>query len=232
MTILKRLWGSVDDEPYGITLLKRPRVSYKVDDYVWNMIEENIVKPNKIMQSERYDYVFVVAFTQYNPEKFRFAKVTPYNGVLKDNVMQLSNQHPKVRYAVNDFVNGEFRKKWFTPEKFWINSGKKTALVSVTADIITEKITPLEYADILFDAFAATLLYNFKKLNLSDFEKLKTYMKADAICSFPFPALFDEQRYINDGGSYCHFTYEDGMKKKSEEITSIEQFYKQYYMEE
>ena len=50
---LKRLWDNLDDED-NLVLLNRPRVSIEIDRYIWNIIEQNIVLPKKIMQSKSY----------------------------------------------------------------------------------------------------------------------------------------------------------------------------------
>ena len=55
---LRRLWVNLDDDQ-NLILLNRPRVSFEIDQYVWNIIEQGIVIPNGIMKSEKHDYVLV-----------------------------------------------------------------------------------------------------------------------------------------------------------------------------
>ena len=45
MVEINRVWLNVDIDTNKITLFGRPRVSIRVDEYIWNLIEEHIVKP-------------------------------------------------------------------------------------------------------------------------------------------------------------------------------------------
>ncbi len=225
MVTIKRLWSNIDDN-FNLILLNRPRISIKVDEYIWGIIEKNIVIPKNIMRSKKYDYELVVSLAKYNPENCRFYPISPYNGSLKENVTTSIYGNHKKRYAQEDFVGGEEKTTWFSVEKFWINAGNKTALLYADSDKINENITPIEYADILFDAFAATLLHNFKKLKKTDFDEVKALIDEDVVCSFPFPASFIEQQYEGDG-RYLKMTRGD----KIIYIPSVEEYYKKYYEE-
>ena len=46
MVEINRVWLNVDTDTNTITLFSRPRVSIRVDEYIWSLIEENIVKPH------------------------------------------------------------------------------------------------------------------------------------------------------------------------------------------
>jgi hypothetical protein len=50
MIKITRLWNDVDDQN-NITLFDRPRVSIKADEYIWGLIEQNIVVPKKSMKA-------------------------------------------------------------------------------------------------------------------------------------------------------------------------------------
>jgi hypothetical protein len=184
MVKIERLWPGLDhqDEQYNITLLNRPRVSIKVDEYIWKMMEQNIIVPKKIMQSSLYDYVLAVSLNKYCPETCRFFPPSPYNGSLKEKVTPSTYRNPKKLCEREDFISGEERTTWFFPEKFWTNEGNKMALISAYAENVNQNITPLEYADLLFDAFSATLLHNFKKLKKSEFDELKMHIEHDIVC--------------------------------------------------
>lgn len=56
MVEINRVWLNVDTDTNKITLFSRPRVSIRVDEYIWSLIEENIVKPHKLMRSEKHRY--------------------------------------------------------------------------------------------------------------------------------------------------------------------------------
>ena len=47
MVEINRVWLNVDTDTNKITLFGRPRVSIHVDEYIWSLIEEHIVKPHK-----------------------------------------------------------------------------------------------------------------------------------------------------------------------------------------
>lgn len=46
---LERLWNNIDDEG-NLVLLNSPRVSIEIDRYIWNIIEQNIILPKKIIK--------------------------------------------------------------------------------------------------------------------------------------------------------------------------------------
>ena len=54
MVEINRVWLNVDTDTNKITLFGRPRVSIHVDEYIWSLIEEHIVKPHKLMRSEKH----------------------------------------------------------------------------------------------------------------------------------------------------------------------------------
>ena len=68
MVEIHRVRLNVDTENnYKITLFSRPRVSIHVDEYIWNLIEEHIVKPHKLMRSEKHRYKLKIAFGRFDP---------------------------------------------------------------------------------------------------------------------------------------------------------------------
>lgn len=42
MVEINRVWLNVDTDTNKITLFSRPRVSIRVDEYIWSLIEEHI----------------------------------------------------------------------------------------------------------------------------------------------------------------------------------------------
>ena len=226
--LLERLWNNLDGEG-NLVLLNRPRVSIEIDRYIWDIIEQNIVLPKNIMQSKSYDYKLIVSLGKYNPEKQRYFKFSPYNGSLKESVLLSTKDF---YYSREDFVDGIDRQRWFSPEKFWTNSGDKITLISAYADNVTEKITPLEYADLLFDTFGAFFLYNFKKIKKSDLDMLKTKIDNNIVCGFPFPAPFSEQQYQGDDSYFRLTQLENGIKTVLIDIPNVKAFYKEHYNEE
>ena len=66
MVKIHRIWFNTErmdrEDHYKITLFSRPRVSIHVDEYIWSFIEENIVKPHKLMRSEKHGYLLDISF--------------------------------------------------------------------------------------------------------------------------------------------------------------------------
>ena len=186
MVKIHRIWFNTErmdrEDHYKITLFSRPRVSIHVDEYIWSFIEENIVKPHKLMRSEKHEYLLDIAFGQFDPAKHRYYPLSPYNGPLREGVeMDSANRS----YFREDFAGGKDRTTWFSPNKIWTNCGDKVLNVDIKAANVSENITPREYADLLFDGIGE---------------------------SFPFPAPFEEQRYIGDEGEIHVYSW-DGRKE-------------------
>ena len=90
MVKIHRIWFNTErmdrEDHYKITLFSRPRVSIHVDEYIWSFIEENIVKPHKLMRSEKHEYLLDIAFGQFDPAKHRYFPLSSYNGLLREGV--------------------------------------------------------------------------------------------------------------------------------------------------
>ena len=186
MVEINRVWLNVDTDTNKITLFSRPRVSIRVDEYIWSLIEEHIVKPHKLMRSEKHKYLLKIAFGRFDPVRHRYYPLSPYNGQL----------------------DSEERTTWFSPDKIWTNCGNKVLDVNIDAANVSESITPREYADLLFDGIGAALVFNFKRLKREEFDGLKPKIDWGMVESFPFPAPFEEQRYIGDEGKIHVYSWD------------------------
>ena len=176
-------------------LFSRPRVSIHVDEYIWSFIEENIVKPHKLMRSEKHGYLLDISFDQFDPAKHRYFPLSSYNGLLREGgEMDSANRS----YFREDFAGGKDRTKVLN--------------VDIKAANVSENITPREYADLLFDGIGAALVFNFKRLKREEFDGLKPKIDWSIVESFPFPAPFEEQRYIGDEGEIHVYSW-DGRKE-------------------
>ena len=80
MAEINRVWLNVDTDTNKITLFDRPRVSIHVDEYIWSLIEENIVKTHKLMRSEKHQYLLKITFNQFDPVRHLYYPLSPYNG--------------------------------------------------------------------------------------------------------------------------------------------------------
>ena len=214
MVKIHRIWFNTErmdrEDHYKITLFSRPRVSIHVDEYIWSFIEENIVKPHKLMRSEKHGYLLDISFDQFDPAKHRYFPLSSYNGLLREGVeMDSANRS----YFREDFAGGKDRTTWFSPNKIWTNCGDKVLNVDIKAANVSENITPREYADLLFDGIGAALVFNFKRLKREEFDGLKPKIDWSIVESFPFPAPFEEQRYIGDEGEIHVYSW-DGRKER------------------
>ena len=164
MVEINRVWLNVDTDTNKITLFGRPRVSIHVDEYIWGLIEEHIVKPHKLMRSEKHGYLLKIAFGRFDPVRHRYYPLSPYNGTLRKGVKPDSANG---WYPREDFADSEERATWFSPDK-------KVLDVNIDAANVSESITPREYADLLFDGIGAALIFNFKRLKREEFDELKS----------------------------------------------------------
>ena len=104
MVEINRVWLNVDTDTNKITLFSRPRVSIRVDEYIWSLIEEHIVKPHKLMRSEKHKYLLKIAFGRFDPVRHRYYPLSPYNGQLREGVKPDSENG---WYPREDFADSE-----------------------------------------------------------------------------------------------------------------------------
>lgn len=232
MVKIYRIWFNTErmdrEDHYKITLFSRPRVSIHVDEYIWSFIEENIVKPHKLMRSEKHGYLLNISFDQFDPAKHRYFPLSPYNGLLREGVeMDSANRS----YFREDFAGGKDRTTWFSPNKIWTNCGDKVLNVDIKAANVSENITPREYTDLLFDGIGAALVFNFKRLKREEVDGLKPKIDWSIVESFPFPAPFEEQRYIGDGGKIHVYSWDGRQKKTLVGPHSVRELYLEHFGE-
>lgn len=166
---IKRSWG-VNYK----SLLARPRISHKVSEYVFDFVNENILKPGKVLQSDKYVYVFTFSFSPSIPKnrKVPFPYTSPFA------------TKTRLFFGQKGFRTFEKTEKWAT--------------LTVIADDIDQTISPYEYATVVFKMYADFLLSNYKKFKKEEFDKLIQKMDRDYIESFAFPASFEDQQYSLD----------------------------------
>lgn len=159
---INRYWSNDNNAEL---LCKRPRVDYRISEYLFDFINRNILVKKKIMQSGKYDITLFMSI--YNPEHF---------------------------YDETYIYNTD-------KTKFHVSVYKLKMSVFCNSLLFNSKITPSEYADIVYDMFALYLLCRYKKLTKEIFDEAKKNLDYDCINSFEFPAQFDNQKYILDEGS-------------------------------
>ena len=183
-------------------LLERPRVSYKISEYVFDFINEKILKPANILQSDNYIYEFTLSFDFGIPVNHKVIYKSPY---------------------ATD-------KRLFVPQKGFrtFENVTKNAHLTVIADDINQDIKPTEYAFVVYEMLADYFLYNYKKLKKETFDKFKGQLDITKINSFPYPAPFDHQKYIMDGSTYVK-EWNDYLNKKEDKWIVIKDEYLKHY---
>jgi hypothetical protein len=157
------------------SLLTRPRVSHKVSEYVFDFINQNLLKPNNVLQSDKYVYEFTFSFSFSIPKR-NFSYTSPFAS------------DKRLYFSPRGFQTFERIEKWAT--------------LIVIADDIDQTIQPYEYATVVFKMFADFLLTNYKKFDKATLDVLLTSMDRQHIESFAFPAAFEEQQYSLDDIEY------------------------------
>lgn len=157
------------------SLLTRPRISHKVSEYVFDFINQNLLKPNNVLQSDKYIYDFTFSFS-FSVPKRKFPYTSPF---------------------------ATDTRLYFSPKGFRIfEKLEKWATLAVIADDIDQTIQPYEYATVIFKMFGDFLLTNYKKFDKATLEELLLNMDRQYIESFAFPASFEEQQYSLDDIEY------------------------------
>ena len=157
------------------SLLTRPRVSHKVSEYVFDFINENLLKPSKVLQSNKYVYKLTFSFSFSIPKR-----TFPYTSPFATETRLYFSQRG-------------FR----TFEKV-----EKLATMMVIADDIDQTIQPFEYATVIFKMFGDFLLTNYKKFDNNTLDTLLPKLDRQLIESFTFPSSFEEQQYSLDNIEY------------------------------
>jgi hypothetical protein len=157
------------------SLLTRPRVSHKVSEYVFDFINQNLLKPSQVLQSDKYVYKLTFSFLFSIPKR-----TFPYTSPFATDT--------RLYFSQRGFQTFEKVEKWAT--------------MMVIADDIDQSILPFEYATVIFKMFGDFLLTNFKKLDKNTLDALLPKLDRQLIESFTFPATFEEQQYSLDEIEY------------------------------
>lgn len=157
------------------SLLTRPRVSHKVSEYVFDFINENLLKPSKVLQSKKYVYKLTFSFSFSIPKR-TFPYISPFA------------TDTRLYFSQRGFRTFEKIEKWAT--------------MMVIADDIDQTIQPFEYATVILKMFGDFLLTNYKKFEKNTLDTLLPKLDRQLIESFTFPASFEEQQYSLDDIEY------------------------------
>lgn len=157
------------------SLLTRPRVSHKVSEYVFEFINDNLLKPSKVMQSDKYVYRLTFCFSFSIPKR-----TFPYTSPFATST--------RLFFSQRGFRRFEKIEQWAT--------------MMVIANDMDQTIAPFEYATVVFKMFDDFLLKNYKKIDKQTLDALLLKLDRQYIEAFPFPASFEDQRYVLDHTEY------------------------------
>ncbi|OCA77149.1 hypothetical protein BBI01_01415 [Chryseobacterium artocarpi] len=171
---INRFWSIEDDEGMSRAsiLVKRPRVDWQVAYLVFDFIYANILAPKKLMQ--RGNYAFTLYFDTIRSTHKYF-----YNSVYNTDTAKF---HPAFR------------------DRKYKGIATKEISIFCSSNTFNELITPIEYANLVYDMFGSYLVESSKKITKSELDSIKLKMDVKAINQFPFPASFDAQKYSGDSG--------------------------------
>lgn len=181
-------------------LIHRPRVSNKISEYIWKYIYEMYLFKLNLMLEDKFNYSICLIFAKYNPNIHKFMFKSAYN-----------QEKCFFRPSPN------FRRVKIT----------KSLVIGLTGECVDENITPALYASLVYDMFCAQLLVLYKKVKKEDLDKLKTGLDYEYINSFPYPAPFEEQRYLTDNNVF-HKTHDNG-KERTTTIFNVKEEYLKYW---
>jgi hypothetical protein len=165
-------------------LYKRPRIDYRVSEYVVEYVNKNILEPRRI------------SILKYG----RYALSISLSFILFDRDTKETNDHNPMHPELSEY-NTENTLYWsdYTRDGWELRRGYKTIYLYCLSTEINENIKPKEYADIVYDMVGAFLERKaYKRLSKEIMEKYRSEMNYEYIESFKYPAAFKDQKYYTD----------------------------------
>ena len=151
-------------------LLLKPRVSSKISEYVLDFLIDNVSKPHKLHNTDKFKYEITLHFSYYTPDK---------------------------KYFVGTFFDTDDDK--FTPHLYRTSQKVVKEGNVFFCSKRLDRIANIEYANIVYDMISCLWLSNHKRAKHEHFEQAKSKLDYELIDSFTYPAPFDEQHYMLDG---------------------------------
>jgi hypothetical protein len=192
MVTIERVWNiyGSDLKPHIEILYKRPRIDYRVSEYVFEYINRNILEPNKIMQTGNYNICLTFDFYYKDKQKY-----------FEDNIYNTKNE--KYSFHLSNMTKNGIKYK-------------NVQLFCYSTEI-NENIKPKEYANIVYDMVGLFLIEQYKKITKEIMDKIKIGMNYTFIEKFKYPALFTEQKYVLDRDGITIEYCDIGIVKMKEE---------------
>jgi hypothetical protein len=173
MVKIDRLWNMDDSdlEPRIEILYKRPRIDYRISEYVFDYINKNILNSNKIMQTG--DYSICLSLDIYYRDDQKYFEDSTYNTKTEKYDSETSNiTENGIKY--------------------------KNIHLFCYSTQVNENLKPKEYANIVYDMIGAFLTKKYKKITKEIMDKNKSGMDYKIIEKFKYPASFKDQKYLMD----------------------------------
>ena len=162
MAEISRLWDIMDfEDKLDIKLLyKRPRVDYRISEYVFDYINKNVLEPNKLVLDGNYE--ICSSFTFYDNERFKYFDDTSFDT-------------EDTKYSISKISNRT-------------ENGKKYKNISISCYSIelTENIKPKDYANIVYDMIGAFFVNKYKKITKQTMDNNKVGMDYGFIEKFKY----------------------------------------------
>lgn len=199
---IHRFWSlnDSDNNPNPEVLFKRPRIDYRISEFIFSFLFEYYLNPKKLMISGNYR--FTLYFDELKPESkfthdsiFNTNETTffPYCSIISENGIKITE--------IGIFCNSKF---------------------------ISEKIKPIDYSKLVYNMFASYLIEKYKKINFEELINLRDKINYSEIEKFEFPAKFENQKYSGDEGKFAG-KYINGILDKSIKPFSIKTEYLNKY---
>ncbi|TDK22334.1 hypothetical protein E2F46_14195 [Luteimonas aestuarii] len=142
-----------------------PKINSKVREYVWSYIYDNLLQQKEVMTDDKYDYDLTLSLIKFNAEKHKF--------------------------FTDSSFNTEINK--FRPEpKFNIQGNLKFAVLRVVSKMINNDTSPVDYANVVYDAFGSFLVLISKKITKEELDRIKEGLDYDYINGFAYPATIED----------------------------------------
>jgi hypothetical protein len=164
-------------------IYKRPRIDYRVSEYVYEYIQRKILEPRKIKELEYRKYALSINLhfilggedaRSLNSEQMP-SEYSPYN---TETTLYSSN---------------------FTTNGYELRLGYKAINLSCRSTEIDVNIKPKEYAHIVYNMISTYLeTKRYKSITKELMEQYKSEMDYAYIENFSYPAAFVDQRYHDD----------------------------------
>ncbi|GHU65687.1 hypothetical protein AGMMS49983_13810 [Clostridia bacterium] len=200
----ERIWNwrrGLSIEPDLNLLYKRPRVDYRISEYVIEYIDKKILKQKNIMQKGRYRICLSMGIREKNEHYY-----------IKDNSYNTETT----------FFSANCSNRTLGGEKY------KDIFLACTSFKLNEKIKPIEYANIIYDMIGVYLIDYYKKINKAEMDTIKNGMDYDFIEQYKYPAPFENQKYVADKSETIKFIKTDGIETETKEIRFKEEYIKYY----